>query len=231
MSQKPDSPEAQLADFRHRIDAIDDQLIALFMERIGIIEQVAKLKNANWPRACHIRSGREGAMHMRIFEKFKHSSFSVRAAITIWRQIIGASTNIESPLKVAVLHPEHSWLARGYFGSEVHPELFATLEEAVAAVESNRCNIMLLPETVKGTWWEKVPDNIRVFAQLPILSGPLPNDTPHALALADIIPETSGYDNSLHVVNGQLKETEGFTGEQPNARWLGAYPRLIELED
>lgn len=225
------SPEEQLAGFRARIDAIDEQMIKLLLERIGVVEQVAALKHKHWPGACHIRPGREGQMHRKIYERFKGSKFSVRAAITLWRQIIGASTHIESPLKVAVLEPEHSWLARGYFGSEVTPSNFSTLAEACAALASGTCNILLLPVGFKGAWWEKLPAESHVFALLPPLEGALPNNVPQALAIAAITPEASGDDVSYYAAGGKLEKRDGFDPGLAGATFLGAHARALKVEE
>ncbi|MFZ4541680.1 MAG: chorismate mutase [Rickettsiales bacterium] len=55
-----ENPDEKLNALRARIDATDEQLAELLISRIGIINEVAKLKAEHWPNSCHIRPGREG---------------------------------------------------------------------------------------------------------------------------------------------------------------------------
>ena len=196
------SPEAALADFRRKIDTLDDKLIALLIARMGIIRNVAALKAKHWPSPCHIRSGREGEMHRRIAKAFKATSFPPFAAVTIWRQIIGASTMAESPLRVAYLasEPHHYWLAREYFG----PLIQLTSVAAPSLVESSNILILPAPEEPGVNWWrnpiEHKGNPLRLFARIPLVNEELPGDAFPAVALASITPEPSGDDVSYFLV-------------------------------
>jgi len=225
-----DTPEHQLAAHRARIDAIDDSLSTLLLERIEIVAKVGALKNATWPRDCHIRPGREARMHRSVIERFRGTLFSSRAALLIWRQIIGSSTALESPLKIAVLAADHRPRARNYFGANAQITIYSSLAEIGAALADKICTIALLPATLPGGWWDALPENFRIFTQLPILERDMAW-LPTLNALAAIDPEPSGDDVSFYVVNGQLKTLEGFVTSEaanlPNARWLGSSAKPI----
>ncbi len=228
-----ENPEQQLAEFRARIDTIDDQLAELLIERTHIIEQVGPLKNAHWPRDCHIRPGREARMHRWVIERFKASRFSTRAALLIWRQIIGASTTLESPLTVVVLDVNHRPRARNYFGANAVITHCATLSELTEKLADKTCNIALIPANFEAGWWNALPEDFRIFTQLPLLVYDQAT-LPTLYALAALTPEPSGDDVSFYAVDGQLKILDGFvtpeTASLPDARFLGACAKPLHTE-
>lgn len=227
------NPEQTLADCRARIDAIDDALARLLLERIEIVAEVGALKNAHWPRDCHIRPGREARMHRWVVERFRGTKFSTRAAFLIWRQLIGASTTIESPIKVAVMQEAHRSRARNYFGANAQITVCASLAEVAACINNKTVTVALLPANLPDGWWGALPENFRIFTQLPILARDMAW-LPKLNALAAIDPEPSGDDVSFYVVNGELKTLEGFVtpdaANLPGARWLGASAKPISPE-
>jgi chorismate mutase len=189
-----DSPEQHLEQFRARIDALDEQLARLFIERIGIIREVAALKAKHWPSACHIRPGREGRMHAAIAKRFGGTGFSPMMGVAIWRQLIGGSTHVESPLRISYLanYPEHRFFAREYFGVQIGTQEATSLADAVATLKENRSNILLLPTPENNGWWRDYKTlqaaGLFIFAALPVLAGNAPAGTTSALALAAITP-------------------------------------------
>ncbi len=228
------SPEQELAALRAKIDGIDEKISALLIERIGIIREVAALKAAHWPQNCHIRPAREGQMHQAIAKRFMGSAFPPLAALAIWRQLIGASTNLESPLNITVLsaHPEHVWMAREYFGVEIGLQVVPTLVDALANIRNETSNIILLPCPTKDEWWRGAQGiraaEITIFASLPVSGNNLPPSAIPAVALAKLSPEDSGDDVSYHVDNNELVTRAGFHPGEPGI-FLGAHPRAITL--
>lgn len=209
------TPEETLEAHRARIDALDTQLIALLRERIGIVQQVAALKAANWPGTCHIRSGREGRMHARIAKAFADSAFPAAAALAIWRQIIGASTHVESALVIAATSAEQAAQAREYFGVTAKVKQFADL---AAAMANKECTILLAtPSDLPVV--RAIKPKMKIFAALPLQQA-----EPSALALAELMPEPSDDDVSYYLRDGRIETKAGFV---PNDQWLGAHPRPI----
>jgi len=231
-----DSPEQQLLQFRAKIDAVDAQLARLLVERIGVIREVAALKAAYWPNACHIRPGREGEMHRAIAARFADTGFSPLMALAIWRQLIGGSTHVESPLHVTYLaaYPEHRFLAREYFGVQVGATSAATLAEAVAHIKTGQSNILILPTPTQHDWWRDhallAEHGLHIFAALPLVENNCPSDCTPAVALAAVTPENSGDDISYFLrTDGTLAILNGFHTTHENAVFLGAHPRPITL--
>lgn len=229
-------PQLALARHRAQIDAIDAQLATLLIERIGVIQQVAALKAAHWPRQCHIRPGREGQMHQAIAQRFAQSPFPVTMALAIWRQLIGGSTDIESRLKVcyAANRPEQAWLAREYFGVNVGLAAYETGAQALAQLARGESTILLMPADLTAPDWAHAPAlqaaGLRVFAALPVMDAPLPAGAQPALALAALSPEDSGDDCSLFLhPDGRITPHHGFATELAGALYLGSYPHRITL--
>ncbi len=190
-----------LHELRTRIDTLDDTLIALLRERIAIIHDVAALKRAHTPAQCHIRSGREGAMHRRIYESFKGSDFPPSAALAIWRQIIGASTHLESPITIALPEAASSLReqAYAYFGRVVGILTTENTQASLNAIIMKQATIALLPPPSADAFdgWQQLAQHpaLKVFAALPVvLSAQV---SPVAYAVAAITPEPSGEDMTL----------------------------------
>lgn len=230
--------EEQLNQYRAEIDAIDDQLIALLKQRIGIVKQVGALKDGVEKRACHARPGREGRMQRRIYESFKDSDFNPLAATAMWRQIIGASTHLESPLRIATLRmQEHDtlyWHSRAYFGFFSNVSEFDDAKEVLNAVKMGECNIAVLPVITDGeTWHQSLAEHesLKIFAHIPFLKRKDPRMQPCALAIADVPMEQSDSDVSCFVdAQGAYHERDGFSKESDGMRYIGTYPTPVEIE-
>lgn len=229
-----ENPEEALSALRARIDALDEQLAELLNIRIGVIREVAALKAEHWPNGCHIRPGREGQMHKMIEKRFTGASFPPLAALAIWRQLIGASTHLESPLNISYLstHPEHLWLGREYFGVQVGLQPSHTLVDGLAHLRNGSSNILLLPNPSVSDWWKGAEAlkaaGVFIFATLPVVAENLPSGMMSAVALAKLTPEDSGDDISYHVEKGELIVRPGFLPDEPGV-FLGAHPRAISL--
>lgn len=231
------TPDEQLLKLRGYIDQADELIAQLLIARCEIVSQVAALKAAYWPNKCHIRSGREGRQHRWVEGRFKDTAATPRMALAIWRQLIGGSTNIESPLGITYLgsYPEHRFLAREYFGVEINATRAATLIDAVDTLHRKQSNIMILPHPESASWWQDIgtyaASGLRIFAALPVDSGMLPADCTPAVALAAITPEDSGDDLSYFVSlsGGGLQIVDGFTTQREAAVFIGAHPRPIRL--
>lgn len=227
-----ETPEATLQTFRAEIDAIDEQLAQLLVQRIGIIQQVATLKARHWPKSCHIRPGREGQMHRALQQRFTGTAFPPLTALAIWRQLIGGSTHLESPLVATVIDQDHRFLVREYFGLQAPVSTAQNFADALDRVKSGGANLLVLPSPDISDWWKNarmIQDaGLCIFASLPLVEGTLPAGVRPAVALAALAPEPSGDDISYYVTGGKLEKFDGFI-EGRDGIFLGAHPRPIEL--
>ncbi len=190
-----------LAQLRLEIDAVDDALHDLLMQRSRLVDQVTSVKG----RSASLRPAREALILRRLVERHK-GSFPRSVVARIWREIIAASTGQQGHFAIAVLgEPSASGLAeigRSHFGALTPLSQVATTAGVVRAVSDGSATVGLLPwPTVDDVhpWWSliaqegaKVP---RIVARLPFVQGSPP--THEALAISLAPNEPTGADNSF----------------------------------
>lgn len=203
---------AELVKHRKAIDALDNQIIALLKERAGIVQNVGKLKRDQGTRGCFIRAGREADMLRRIWNVFSDGVFSPVAAAQIWRIIIGASTNLESDLRISVCAPDNDptlfWLAREYFGTFVSVQRHPNVNRVIGDVVDGKAEVGILPalgDETHGNWWltlagqrENPP---RIFAHVPFIVSDHERGRHSSYAIARVTPEATHDDVTLMVAN------------------------------
>jgi chorismate mutase / prephenate dehydratase len=214
MSKKDQPPldPAELAGLRAQIDTLDDRLIALLNERIGIVRKVGEFKRRTAPGQCPIRPGREADMVRRVIAKCDGAGFPAAAAADLWRTLIGASTAVEGNLTISVFAPEGQdalfWLSREYFGASVPVIRQPNVKRILGDLMDGKASVGLVP-TFSGDdttyWWTNLiqqgTDLPRIFAILPFVQMEgQPRDFPQALAVARIQPEATAEDISLVVL-------------------------------
>lgn len=230
------SIESELATFRSQIDGIDDQIIALLKERIGIVNRVGALKHNAKPGECPIRPGREAEMVRRIVEEFKDSDFPPAAAASIWRTIIGASTSVEAPLTISAFTPDRDkdyyWLAREYFSVAAPITRQPQVRRVIGDVIDGKAAVGIIPmphSADTASWWTNLleqGDMPKIFARIPFVHAETPGrDFPSALAIARIMPEASGNDHSLLALQAdpnvsQHRLQTAFATAKLDATWL-----------
>jgi chorismate mutase/prephenate dehydratase len=228
---------SELADFRKQIDDIDDKLIELLQQRIGIVKQVGALKMSVAPGKCPIRAGREADMVRRIMKKFEGTSFFPAAAGAIWRTLIGASTSVESQLTISVFAPAKNndfyWLGREYFGAFNPTIKQPNVKRVIGDVMDGKASVGIIPmphHTDTEYWWTSLiqqgKDVPRIFAQIPfIYPDSMDKDAPIGLAIASIEPEETADDLSLVVMEtdynvSQHRLQTAFATAKMEARWV-----------
>lgn len=202
----------KLAKFRHKIDEIDEKIIQLLKERIEIVKQVGEFKKKTTTVPCPIRPRREAEMVRRIVEKFRVSDFPSSAAAAIWRIIIGASTGREANLTLSVLAGENDnnlyWLAREYFGPASPIIKQPHINRIIGDVLDGKAAVGIVPflrSADTNNWWTVLmqpgANTPKIFAHVPLIYTDIPGKAiPSALAIAKLIPEPSGDDMSLIVI-------------------------------
>jgi chorismate mutase/prephenate dehydratase len=202
---------ASLDSLRRQIDAIDDHLHDLVMERTALVGRIAAAKAQT--EGIALRPGREAQVLRRLIGR--HSgAFPKAALIRIWREIMGALVGLQRPFSVAVAQPARGAgfieLARDHFGVvwplTVHP----TSGQVVRDVANGRVavGVVAAPRAagLEDWWLALVPDVAhmpRVVARLPMLCPEPPPGHPeplHAFVLAQREPEETGDDRTLVVV-------------------------------
>ncbi len=236
-NETPPAPSPQLADFRQQIDELDDKLIQLLKERIGIVSQVGAMKSKTNPGQCPLRPGREADMVRRIAKAFEGSAFAPAAAVAMWRTLIGASTAVEGSLKISVFADDKNntlyWLAREYFGPFIPVMRQPHINRVLGDVIDGKAAVGLVPNIYSSdanNWWTALmqPDaNMPVvFAHVPFVYYETPgNNAPSALAIARIKPEKTAEDISLVILESdnntsQNRMQQAFATAKLEARWI-----------
>ncbi|MDE3016476.1 MAG: chorismate mutase [Pseudomonadota bacterium] len=232
----PDSPE--LAGLRRQIDAIDDKIVDLLIERTGVVSQVGGLKNRAAPGVCPIRPGREADMVRRIMQKFDGAAFPPAAAAALWRIVIGASTSVESALTVSVLAADGDhdlfWLAHEYFGPAAQISRQPQVKRVIGDVMDGKASVGIVPPLRRldatADWWTSLLGSgkgmPKIFARLPFVYPEPPGQgAPMALAIARIAPEASGDDVSFVVLEtgpnvSQSRLQTAFATARLEANWI-----------
>ncbi len=203
---------ASLADLRHEIDVLDDQIQDLLRRRAEAVEKVAITKRASGgDNGFFLRCGREAQILRRLLARH-HGPLPAAALLRINRELIGALYDLQAPVQVAVLAPNKSvarWdLARDHYGSGVPMLLCATATSAMREISAKAATVGVMPlpeDGDKDPWWpvlaNRAADTPRVVARLPFLPNPRGRQVEiGALVIARCPPEPSGDDRSLVVL-------------------------------
>lgn len=201
-----------LADLRHEIDVLDDQIQDLLRRRAEAVQRVAGAKAREGAPGSVLRPGREAQILRRLFARQK-GGLPGAALARIWREMITALYEMQATVKVAVHAPNKSaarWdLARDYYGSTTPLQLCTTASAVLRALsgQPGTLGVMALPEDgEKESWWPLLashsPDTPRVIARLPFVPNPRGQFADlGAYVIANIQPEESGDDCTLVVLS------------------------------
>lgn len=206
----PSNPRAaarqpDLAELRAAIDAVDEKLHDLLMQRADIVERIGGLPIK---RGVKTRPGREAAVIRRLLARH-HGPLPPQTLVRIWREMFLGFTLIEGKVAVAVCETGAddgmAALAREHFGALVPLQLHRTPARAIAQVSSGAATAALLPlpsADEPAAWWTSLSrgdgPRIHVSARLPFWRR-RPEGAPHAegFVVAAAVPDASGDDRTL----------------------------------
>lgn len=163
---------------RRKIDAIDDAIHDLIMQRTELIDTVSDLKR---DMPIKIRPSREAEIVYRLLARHK-GAFPRRELTAIWRHLIMATLSFEGPFSVAVFMPASEagyWdLARDHFGMFTPMSRHGSLRSVIEAVQRQDAVVGVLPlprSDDPDPWWRLLasdqPEVPRIIARLPF-AGP-----------------------------------------------------------
>jgi chorismate mutase / prephenate dehydratase len=165
-----------LTAIRDRIDAIDEAMHRLLIDRSGVIAELIEIKGTSKPGAA-FRPDREADMMRRI--ALRHTgALPLQTVEHIWREIITTFTAMQAPFHV-VAGPVKDALAmrdlvRFYFGFSVPVEQARTSDAAIADVARSRKAVAVVAAQSKGRWWGGLvgANAPKIFAKLPFIESP-----------------------------------------------------------
>ena len=134
-----------LADYRKKIDALDERIIKALNQRAKVSQQIGKHKTKN--KAGIYVSSREQQVLKRI-KMLNDGPMTDEAVEAVYREIMSASLSLEKSLRIAYLGPEASFTnlaALRKFGSQVSYVSSSTISEVFRKVENGK---VALPSSV-----------------------------------------------------------------------------------
>ena len=144
----------QIARLRERIDAVDDQLVALLVERASLAHDVGVAKGT----AAVYRPERERAIIERVIEKSRALGARLDGAslARIYREIMSACRSLEKPMRVAYLGPQGTFCEMAAicaFGHGVQMLAGPSIDEVFRAAETGQVDYAVVPieNSAQGT--------------------------------------------------------------------------------
>lgn len=228
----PEQPDARpsLAQLRQRIDAIDDQIHDLIMERGAMVDQIAaaKARDGNGDHGITgpaIRPAREAEVLRRLAARHQ-GPFPFPALARMWHEMSAAFTMLQAGYSLACLeghtYPELRELARGQFGSMAPITLYKNPLDLLQSIVSRTHHIGVLPfpggpyedkdtHSDGPNWWGLLRQKgaPRVIMRVPFVTmardGNGDHDNAGALAIAKMAPVPTGDDRTLMVLRDEAK--------------------------
>ncbi len=136
-----------LDKLRAKIDALDEELLALLNRRAGLALDVAEIKRNDGQDGAFYRPERE-AQILREIARRNPGPLPDEAVCRLFREVISACLALEEPLTVAYLGPQGTFTqeaALKHFGHAVASTPMATIDEVFRAVESGEASFGVVP--------------------------------------------------------------------------------------
>ncbi len=142
-----------LLALREQIDAVDDELVALFNRRVALATEVGRIKREAGDPAIY-RPEREASI-LRHVREISSGEINDDALLLLFREIISTCRGAESVTRVAVLGPEGTYTqsaALKHFGHQVEIITAPSIEEVFRQVERGDANYGTVPveNTIEG---------------------------------------------------------------------------------
>ncbi|MBO0902776.1 chorismate mutase [Jiella sonneratiae] len=201
MDEAAKADPSRLLELRAKIDAIDESVHRLLMQRAAVIDELIRVKGTAKNGAA-FRPGREAEMMRRLAER--HSGHLPLTAVEhLWREIISTFTALQAPFEVVACGEAVATVetARFYFGFSVPLSLAGSPAAVIGAIEGgrhDRLGVVPLPAASAPDdfpWWDELRTG-QIVARLPFfaLEG-RPAATPCLVVappLADPVPPEIG---------------------------------------
>ncbi|OGP70379.1 MAG: prephenate dehydratase [Deltaproteobacteria bacterium RBG_13_58_19] len=149
-------------ELRHRIDALDEELLTLLNRRQALAQDIGRIKNREGRRTLDFR--REEEVLAQLLHK-NPGPLSHTALRNIFREIISAAREIQAPLGVAFLGPEATFshlAALKKFGHATRFGPMATIQEVFGEVEKGNYHYGVVP--IENSTEGVVNDTLDLFA-------------------------------------------------------------------
>ncbi|MGE4481007.1 chorismate mutase [Acidocella sp.] len=232
----------RLAELRAELDAIDDRIHDLLMQRAQVVENVA---SEGGKTGTKIRPGREAIILRRLLARHR-GPWPAQAIVRIWREMFGAALIIEGGQTMAVCDGEGGEvrlaLAREHFGPLTPVRRHHNPAQTLADLtREGGAQLAILPplgegDDAHGGWWPMLAANgplrLYVIAKIPFWTRRAEGLPPgEAYVAASVPPDASGADRGLIILsfNAELSrarmiELVAAAGFEPGALWVKRLP-------
>ena len=192
------NPQQRLTELRAKIDAVDETIHNLLMQRAGVIDELIRVKGSDRKQGAAFRPGREAQM-MQVLAERHRGSVPIDMIRHVWREIISTFTFMQAAYTVHMAEGENPAAMRDtvryQFGFTVPLVAHATVDEALAAAAGDMNALAVVPSA--GDWWLKAPSRgLFAMARLPI--GPVGFETVQAVVLAPPLADPVPFDIRLY---------------------------------
>lgn len=156
----------KLSELRQTINQLDDDILALVRRRMVLAGDVIKAKGGDTP----YRPGREAEVIARLVAAAP--DLPARLVMNVWRQLMTASTALQtSDMKIAV-HPQAMGVAGWHFGGFFTSIACADVNEVRQAMQDG-ADLALLPQGCEPEMaaWLLEEDELHVIARTPPHGG------------------------------------------------------------
>lgn len=222
-----DTPAPTLDDLRRQLDAIDDRIHDAIMERAGVVQTIAALKQSIGQPS--FRPGRAAEILRR--QVARHAgSFPRQSLVRLWCEMLSGAVSMQGPFAVAVAASETRpgvWdIARDYFGGHVPMSALRSGADVLGAVGDGRAAVGVLPmpsDKEEAPWWPALAgargQGSRVIARLPFADGGnARNSGGGALVIGAGPADATGADRTMVVVETRR--------ETSRARFIAAFEEI-----
>lgn len=235
------SPTVRLAELRSQLDAIDDQIHDLFMQRAKVVQTVAA---EGGKKGTKIRPGREAIILRRLLARH-HGAWPAQAIIRIWQEIFVAALTIEGGQTMVVCGGDGAegrlGLAREYFGPLIPVRHRVNPTQTLADLtQEGGAQLAILPfvsedDVGQGGWWVALAEAdpaLYVIIKLPFWMPRAEGlSAGTACVVATVPPDASGADHGLLLLTfplGALRTDIGgyvaAAGFEPKEIWVKTAP-------
>lgn len=165
-----------LSDIRVKIDAIDNQVHDLLMERASLVSSVAAAKKREGLQI--VQPAREARMMRRLLSR--HGGPLPRNTIVrIWRELVGSVALLQTGFSVIVAGSDGDtglWdMAKNYFGSSVPMRKVQGTQNVLQDVRETKDSFGVMPWphfTIDAPWWghllnQNTEDRLSIICALP----------------------------------------------------------------
>lgn len=234
MAANGESDARTLAELRSRIDAIDEAIHGLLIDRGSVIEALIAAKGTQQTRAA-FRPQREAEM-MRGLAARHRGELPLTTVEHLWREIITTFTFMQAPFRLVIDYGEDHIaiqdLARFAFGFSIEFVTARDPFDVVAQVFASGTDLGLIPlvdDAGAPAWWRSLSDTIgpRLMAVLPFITPKGRTASAPAFVISPLLTEPSPPDlravaaTGIATTEAALNDAAGIailTGTGPAAR-------------